>query len=505
MLARLIEARLEQFSALADAWLSTGATAFEVWEAGHLLRIWPSQAEAAPQAMAAPIRANGRPVGELRISGLDQPNAQARLMVDADFVASMAAVEGELNELVASLVEAQDKLMMLYEFSHTTFGKLDVAETLEAFVQQARRLTGAAGAFFLLDAPALPGQLIQHPAGLVPETLIRHWDQAAAGQSEGQLWDTKALDGELPQSVTFVFIHPLSFRGQPVGALGFLLSQSAALLAPDLKLARVVVEQAQAYIETVLLHQESLRRARLQTELGLARETQTRLLPQKVPMVPGMTVAAVSLPADEVGGDFYNFISRPGALPLFIVGDVAGKGFPAALMMATSHYAVQWATNTLPDPDPAALLSQANHGLYDAFTQVGSFATICIAQVDPERRLVRYANAGHSPVVYCPAGGPAQLLEADGPALGVLPISLSENQTIAYRPGDVFLMGSDGLTETQNSAGEMLGYDRFLEIVWQATSGRAESIVAEILQAVRRFEAGAAQVDDQTLLVIQFE
>jgi sigma-B regulation protein RsbU (phosphoserine phosphatase) len=165
--------------------------------------------------------------------------------------------------------------------------------------------------------------------------------------------------------------------------------------------------------------------------------------------------------------------------------------------------AIRSKASALPTPTPEVVIGYSNELMYDDFTEVGMFATLFISRYDPQKRELLYANAGHSPVIYCPAGGFAKLLEADGPAMGVLPISLSEDQPLAFNPGDVLVVATDGFNEASDPQGELFGYTRLLRIVETVAHKSAGEIAGVLFESVRAFSTGHRQDDDQTLLVIK--
>lgn len=241
--------------------------------------------------------------------------------------------------------------------------------------------------------------------------------------------------------------------------------------------------------------------------MALARRVQMHLLPQRPPAVTGLDVYARTLPALEVGGDFYDLLNTPGGPYAFVVGDVSGKGISAALIMAMTRTVLRSASRA-PNrdshwPTPAEIMARATEELYDDLSEVSMFATVFLGQYDAANRQLCYANAGHSPVIYCATGCEARLLEADGPALGVLPINLSENQRMPFGPGDLLLVGTDGFNESWNTAGEMFGYERLLRLVEQLADRRADEIAANLYAAVSVFGAGHPQDDDETLVILK--
>jgi sigma-B regulation protein RsbU (phosphoserine phosphatase) len=131
------------------------------------------------------------------------------------------------------------------------------------------------------------------------------------------------------------------------------------------------------------------------------------------------------------------------------------------------------------------------------------FATAFIGQYHSQSQKLLYANAGHSPVIYRPAEGPARLLEADSTPIGVLRVSLCKNHQVALGPGDILIVGTDGFSEARNPNDEMFGYDRLLELVDQSAERSARAIADALFAAIDRFGVGRPQDDDQTLVVIK--
>jgi sigma-B regulation protein RsbU (phosphoserine phosphatase) len=209
------------------------------------------------------------------------------------------------------------------------------------------------------------------------------------------------------------------------------------------------------------------------------------------------------LPASQVGGDFYDFYDAPGQPFRFSLGDVTGKGISAAMLMAMTRTTFRNRIRNIGNAYPADIMGAANDDMYDDFTELTMFATVFFGQYHHQERAIYYANAGHSPVVYCPFGGPSYLVEADGTALGVLPTSLCENHMMPFQPGDVLVAATDGFVEARNPQGDMFGYDRFLGLIETYAHEDPETLGGILYQAVATFSAGQPQDDDQTLVVVK--
>jgi sigma-B regulation protein RsbU (phosphoserine phosphatase) len=204
-----------------------------------------------------------------------------------------------------------------------------------------------------------------------------------------------------------------------------------------------------------------------------------------------------------VGGDFFDFIQGGGGILTFTVGDVSGKGMPAALLMAMLRTVMRDKADTAAATKPEQLLEQINTALYQDFSDVDMFATVFIGQYDYQQHLLYYANDGHAPVIFRPAAGRAHLLPADAPPLGVLDFNLAQQHVIAFQPGDLLVITTDGINEAENSCGEMLGYDRLIAAVEALATADVAVIAEELFARATAFAGGATQADDQTLLVLK--
>jgi sigma-B regulation protein RsbU (phosphoserine phosphatase) len=504
MLTKLLAAQPERFALLAQAWRDGGAAVFGVRSSGgEVLAVWPGGAVSQAPDMLAPISNGISAAGALFVIGLTGPQAQARLNADASWLAHLLNIEGELDEMTAELIDSQDQLLALYDLAQSMRSRLQIDDVLYSLAAAAVRLVKVQGAVAAIyGEPGESGEsrpaIAHYPRPLLNSAVFGQLFQETRANRRETLFGPRS---DLPD-ITNLLIEPIRVRGTICAALG-LVNKPGGFTSPDLKLVRTIAEQAGAQIENVLLYQESLEQARFQTEIELARHVQTHLLPQSLPQITGLDIASGSHPALEVGGDFYDFIFPPGAPLVFVVGDVAGKGMPAALLMTMTRTMLRSKAKSLSTFTPEVVVFYANEDMYDDFTDVGMFATVFIGQYWPDSRQLMFANAGHSPVMYCPAGGPSRLLEADGPPIGVLPASECRNQSLVLRPGDVLVVATDGFSEARNGADTSFGYERLLGLVESLADRSAQGIVDGLFEAVRDFENGHAQEDDRTLIVVK--
>jgi sigma-B regulation protein RsbU (phosphoserine phosphatase) len=248
--------------------------------------------------------------------------------------------------------------------------------------------------------------------------------------------------------------------------------------------------------------QERLRNEATARELAFAREIQMGMLRTSVPWFPQETraaAAAVVEPALEVGGDLYDaFLLDPDRL-FFVIGDVAGKGVSAALVMVrtlTQLRAV--AAGRMP---LRAVLAELNETLL-AGSDTAMFVTLLAGILDLRSGVVDLLNFGHCPPVSAPPGGaPALCPLVPAPALGILPGAHPGESGLVMRPGETLLLYSDGVTEAMDPAGAAFGNDRLLAAVARP-GGEPGALVHHVAGEVARFRAGAGQADDVTLLAV---
>jgi sigma-B regulation protein RsbU (phosphoserine phosphatase) len=251
-------------------------------------------------------------------------------------------------------------------------------------------------------------------------------------------------------------------------------------------------------------------RLRLKQDMLLAMEVQQNLLPKVPPSLPGLSVAGATFFCDETGGDYFDYLQftpRDGAGCDVALGDATGHGIAAALFMATGRALLRGGLGG--DPGPAALLTLVNGLLCRDTSDSGRFLTLFFLRLEggglaPEGRLV-WSRAGHDPaLLFDPATDVFEELMGPGLPLGVMPEYVYEEQARpGLTPGQVLALGTDGIWEARNPAGEMYGKDRLRDVLRRRAADSAEAIVAAVHQDVTDFQDGSSNDDDLTLVVIK--
>jgi sigma-B regulation protein RsbU (phosphoserine phosphatase) len=253
------------------------------------------------------------------------------------------------------------------------------------------------------------------------------------------------------------------------------------------------------YIEE--LRTTTAQKERMSRELEIAKGIQQSFLPESIPLIPGYEVAAFSLPALEVGGDFYDFIPLPDGRWGLTIADVSGKGIPAALFMALSRTLVRASTQR--NAAPGAAIREANQ-LISQDARTSMFVTLFYAILDPSKKTLTYVNAGHNPpILFHPGSSAIALLRAAGIALGVLSDNEFESVECPLAPGDTIVLYTDGVTEAFNASGEEFGEARLVEVVQRHYQLPPDDLIREIHREISAFAGSQPQADDITLLVLR--
>jgi HAMP domain-containing protein len=242
--------------------------------------------------------------------------------------------------------------------------------------------------------------------------------------------------------------------------------------------------------------------ARDRREMEIAREIQQAFLPEKSPDIPGLAVAAASLPARVVGGDFYDFVPMAGGRWGVLIADVSGKGVPAALLTTVSRNVIR--THAQAMASPAAVLASVNQQSAKGNT-TRMYVTCALVVLDPADGSVTYANAGHNPPFLLPAGGgPLRTLPATGTPLALLAGMPYKEAPVEVASGDTLLLYTDGVTEAMGPGDELFGEERLEAVMREHADRGPEELVRAIMDAVHRFAAGRPPSDDLTLVALRW-
>src|SRR5437588_1768213 len=284
-----------------------------------------------------------------------------------------------------------------------------------------------------------------------------------------------------------------------VGALQLLNKTDGAFGTADLDFLSSISEHMAIAMENATLHMELLEKQRMEEELKLGREIQSRLLPTPPIDVMDTDLAALSVPCYEVGGDYYDFIELPDGDLGLAIGDVSGKGVSAALIMSSVQAALRVAAPI--EDDLARLVARLNALIFRSATG-RKYATFFFARYTPSTGVLRYVNAGHNPP-YIIAGTVLTEIRSTGRPIGLLPESSYSEGTIELPPGSTLFLYTDGLNEAADPDEIEFGNERLRELFLSQSAAATHEIPARVLDAVTAFERGAKATDDKTIVVMR--
>ena len=290
-------------------------------------------------------------------------------------------------------------------------------------------------------------------------------------------------------------------QGRVVGVLQLLNKKSGAFGPSDLDFVAAISEHMAIAMENATLHMELIEKNRMERELQLGREIQSRLLPAPPLDVTDTTLAAASVPCFEVGGDYYDFIEYPDGDLGIALGDVSGKGVAAALIMSSIQAALRIAAPM--EDDLGELMSRLNR-LLCRMAGGRKYVTFFFGRYSPATGELHYVNAGHNaPLII--NGDEIEEVGATGKPIGLIPESTYREGAVLIPPGATLFLYTDGLNEAANPMEEEFGMERLRVLAVRAARGPVDDVAPSILSAIRQFEHGAHATDDKTMVVLRRE
>jgi len=459
--------------------------------------------------LAVPLIVKNKVIGVIDIEA-PQPNYFREEHKDLlTLVASRIAIGIENARLYTRVSRQAKSLQLLNEIARNLTSVLDLDELFKRIGDQLKRLIDYQMFSILLLDPT--GSKLQHRFSIrfnenvqlkhdIPlgRGLVGH----AAQHREPVLVSDVTKDHRyiaLNPETRSELVVPLIYQERVIGVLDIEHTKRGFFTDQHMRTMLTLAAQVAIAIENARLYQALERQEKqLERDLALARELQFRLLPQCCPVLKNADVAARFVPAHAIGGDLYDFITYKYGIGLAI-GDVSGKGAPAALYAAMvdgflrSHAARQ--------PSPAEMLSAINTSLLERPIDA-QYVSMTYALWDDNARVLRIANSGLPRPIYC-RNGRVEMVEAAGLPMGLFTHAEYDEVTFHPSPGDLFVFFSDGIVDAANVRGRLFGRERVEQIVAENADASAEEVVANIFHAVAMHASGVAPFDDQTVVAIK--
>ncbi|MFG0275641.1 MAG: PP2C family protein-serine/threonine phosphatase [Phycisphaerales bacterium] len=477
----------------------------------------------APARFHAPISAGGQEIGSLALAppgldGEDEAHAERLLQM-------VAAIVGEVCELSLSLSARIEELDVIHRLTRLLAGDRDIDEILQEGLRLASSLLDAdAGTIRVLEEGATVLRLRAHLG------LSQRYLAAAASLPAQEAVARAALDGEAvaiedlgaderilrgdavrEEGLRSMLSAGLVFHGEPMGVLRLYTHTARRFTRAEQAIVSSIGRQIATAVATARLLEAEVEAKSVRRQLEMAAAVQRRMLPNAMPKMSPFDIGAEYESSLDLSGDFYD-VFRLGRRLAFVVGDVAGKGIPAAMLMSSVRASLRaFARNERESGDVAEILARTNRALCrDSLPN--ELATIFLGLLDPESLELTYCSAGHEPTLLLRPGADdiaprIETLDAGGLIAGVLKDAEYTAGRISLQPGDTIIASTDGLSEAMNFEQRPFGRQcvRYsaLDILNGEPDASARRIATHLLWEMRRYTGLSAKSDDATIVVVR--
>lgn len=295
-------------------------------------------------------------------------------------------------------------------------------------------------------------------------------------------------------------VAPIISNDEVIGVFDLESDELNSYSEDDLEVLMLLASQVAIIIEKVMLHEQLIEKKRLQGQLEVARQVQLELLPPADPQLPGYDISAYNFPTEEVSGDYYDWVRIHHDQIAIVIADVAGKGVPAALLMAFLRASLRAATHIGYAPQNS--MAKVNFLLWESIER-NQFVTAFYGILDATNRTLAYANAGHNPPLLLGADDSACFLTQGAVPLGMFRDTRYHEYYLTIKPGDLLVLYTDGVTEAANPHEEEFGRDRLLRSVKAVRDLSAREMIAAIQKDIADWTDGRGASDDVTFFVIK--
>jgi phosphoserine phosphatase RsbU/P len=461
--------------------------------------------------LAVPLITKNKAIGVIDLEAREPSyfnQEHARLL---GLIASRIAVSIENARLYTRIVRQADTLALLTEISHELTSILNLDQLLKRIGELLRRVIDyQIFSILLLDEDKQ--KLVHRFSVRFKENVhIKHDIPLGRGLVGAAAQEKRAiLVADVNKDPRYIKANPetrselcvpLIYKDKVIGVLDLEHTRRGYFQDDHVRAMSTLAAQIAIAIENATLYERLAREEqRLERDLAMAREVQLHLLPPACPScLPGAELAARYNPAHAIGGDMYDFLDYKLPRACITVGDVSGKGAPAALYAALVSGIIRSLAPA--EPAPAEMLTAVNRALNQRRLDA-SYVVLCCALWDDETKIMRVANSGLPRPVYC-RNGHAHIIEAAGLPLGMFEDAGYDETTIHASAGDVFVFLSDGLIDASNARDEQFGRSRIEQVIAKHCGCSAQEIVDAIFAAANEFAAGQPVFDDQTVVVLK--
>ena len=460
--------------------------------------------------LAVPLIIKNRLIGVIDIESPQAHHFTEEHKQLLTLIASRMAVGIENARLYTRITRQAKTLLLLNEIARELTSILNLDELLKRVGELLSRLIDFQMFSILLLDPA--GETLQHRFSLRFQENIHLKNDipsgkgvvgAAAQEKQAILVRDVKKDPRYietnPETRSELAV-PLIYKDNVIGVLDLEHTKRGFFTDDHLRTMTTLAAQIAIAIENARLYEQIARQERrLERDLAMARELQFRLLPQARPKMNNLEIAAKFSPARAIGGDLYDFLSYSNSRTAIAIGDISGKGAPAAIYAALVSGILR--SHAPMEPAPAEMLAAVNYSLAERRID-GQFVSLIYAVWDDANLTLQVSNSGLPRPVYCHKGT-TQLIEATGLPLGLFDDAEYDEFTFQAEPEDVFVFFSDGILDATNKDGDLFGRTRLEKVIAECSGNSAESMVKSIFKAAAEHASGVETFDDETVVAIK--
>ncbi len=462
--------------------------------------------------LAVPLISKGRVLGVLDIESPEIGFFREEQVRILDLLASQIAIAIENANLYESERRNHELLSLLRDVSLEIASTLEVEQVINKIAEAVKSSVDYTIFSILLlnesDQVLRPRMVFRHAVGAY-EKFDVPLGQGLIGIAV--LQNQPIRIGDVSHDDRYINLHsetvsemviPLAYKGRVIGALDLESPERNHFTEYDERLLMTLATRiASALVNAELYEKVAENERRLDSELEIARQIQLQLLPEKIPPIGGLELAALFTPAAHLGGDLYDLIRFNDGRFAITVGDVSGKGAPAALYGALASGVIR--TRATRKYAPAKMLELVNQSLNQR--PIGTqYIALVYAVYEPATKRLSFSNSGLPyPICAHGDGKGVGFLNVSGIPLGLLPDSKYEERVIEIHEGDLIVFYTDGIAERRDPEGEEFGLERLAELVQNNRDNSSDEIVKVIADELKRYSGGTAAHDDQTLLVMK--
>lgn len=310
--------------------------------------------------------------------------------------------------------------------------------------------------------------------------------------------DKRYVDAR-PQTKSEIVV-PIILDAKTIGVFNLESDNIDAFDMHSVSLLSAFATQAAISIERTRLHQKIVGGQKLEEQLNITREIQRSFLPESNPKIPGYDIAGTNIPSEQVGGDYYDFIKIVEGQTGIVIGDVSGKGIPAALIMASFRSSL--IAEIRNNYSIGTICRKVNSLMYES-TRAGNFVSAVYGVLDTKNHIYTFSNCGHNLPVHIKNNGEVEFLREGGQVMGVSPDQSYEQKPVILSPGEVIVLYTDGVTEVFNSKGDEFGIDRLIDAIRENIDKPSEEILRKVIEKSRNFASKNHVFDDLTAVVLK--